>query len=51
MEHRQELGVEEAPLPLQPGSSPALPFGLVWMRARILALVNSATLTVNYGIK
>ena len=25
--------------------------GLVWMRARILALVNSATLTVNYGVK
>ena len=25
--------------------------GLVWMRARILALVNSATLTVNYSVK
>ena len=25
--------------------------GLVWMRARILALVNSANLTVNYGVK
>ena len=25
--------------------------GLVWIRARILALVNSATLTVNYGVK
>ena len=30
MEHWQELGVEGAPLPLQPGSSPALPFG--WWR-------------------
>ena len=28
-----------------------LSLGLVWMRARILALVNSATLTVNYGVK
>ena len=28
-----------------------LDLGLVWMRARILALVNSATLTVNYGVK